>query len=133
MGIIGFSEHRAFFGNYWKNTGNKQKVYVEIRTLSKMACSGSSSSSSLESFDSESDLSSGLEERTIVSLLDWLKFPSPADIARLRKIKTNEPPRGKCKCRGAPMYDPKGVSLSQRVQNGADYCISWPCLLFNVL
>ena len=84
-------------------------------------CSGSSggasaggdckpcSSNDLESFDSESDISSG---RKVTSLLDWLRSPSPADIARLRKIKR----RGNRKCRGALVSDPKGVSPSQRVK-----------------
>lgn len=47
----------------------------------------------------ESDLGSGCEEE-VLSLLDKLKSPTPADIARLRKIKTNDPTRGKRKCRG---------------------------------
>lgn len=62
--------------------------------------------------DSESDLSSG-REREVTSLLGRLKNPSQADIARLRKIKTNDPPRGKRRCRGALVSDPKGVSPTQ--------------------
>ena len=59
-------------------------------------------SSAGASVGSKSDISSG---REVVSLLDRLKSPSPADIARLRKTKTNEPPRGKRKCRGALVSD----------------------------
>ena len=50
------------------------------------------------------------------SLLDRLKNPTPADIARPRKIRKNQPPRGKRTCRGTLGSDPKGVSPSQRVR-----------------
>ena len=67
--------------------------------------------------NSESDFSSSGREREVTSLLDRLKNPSQADIARLRKIKTNDPPpRGKRRCRGALASDPKGVSPAQRVK-----------------
>ena len=70
---------------------------------SSAGASACNSSNVLESFDSESVLSSGQEEKTIVSLFGWLK---------LRKIKTNKPPCGKHKCRGELVSDPKGVCVS---------------------
>ena len=57
------------------------------------------------------------KKRTVVSLLDRLKSPTSADIARPRKTKTNDPPRGRPRpCRGALSSDPKRVSPSQRVK-----------------
>ena len=81
--------------------------------------SAQTSSSALESdvvvyasSESESD-----EEGTeVVSLLDRLKSPTPADISRKRKIKKNAPPKGKRRCRGSLLSDPKGVTPFQRVR-----------------
>ena len=56
------------------------------------------------------------KKRTVVSLLDRLKSPTSADIARRRKTKTNDPPLGKRPCRRALTSDPKGVTPSQRVK-----------------
>ncbi len=50
------------------------------------------------------------------SMLDVLKAPTPADIARKRQIKHNPPPRGKRRCQGSSTSDPKGVTPSQRVK-----------------
>ena len=69
-----------------------------------------SGSSAGASTGSESDISSSHE---VVSLIDRLKSPSPANIARLRKTKTNKSPRGRQKCRGALVSDPKGIFPSQ--------------------
>ena len=86
-----------------------------------MAASSSTSSSALPSSydpcssDSESD-GDICKEKEVVSLLDRLKNPTPADIARPRKIRKNQPPRGKRTCRGTLGSDPKGVSPSQRVR-----------------
>ena len=48
------------------------------------------SSSSSESGDDAQH-----EQREVVSLLDRLKKPAPAAIARSRKTRKNQPPRGK--------------------------------------
>ena len=63
--------------------------------------------SSTESIDNNSACSStyALNQPTIssarvVSLLDKLKRPSPSEITRERRIKSNKPPLGKRKCRG---------------------------------
>ena len=113
MGRLG---HRASLGN---NRKNKQS-HVAVRMLSSSTSSGPSSSysgscSSSNCQDSESDEDT-CEGREVVSLLDQLKSPTPADIARSRKVRTNNPPRGKRPCRGALGSDPKGVSPSQRVK-----------------
>ena len=56
------------------------------------------------------------ETGTVASLLDWLKSATAADIARPRKTKRNDPPRGKRRCKGAVSSDPKGVTPQQRVR-----------------
>lgn len=54
--------------------------------------------------------------KQVVSLLDRLKSPRPADISRTRKVQCNKPPTGKRACRGSLASDPKGVTPSQRVR-----------------
>ena len=82
----------------------------------------STSRSSSMSLDYNSDIESSLdseavtEKAVVVSLMDRLKSPTPADIARPRKIQKNDPPRGQCKCRGSSSSDPKSVTPSQRVR-----------------
>ena len=56
------------------------------------------------------------ETGTVASLLDRLKSATAADIARPRKTKRNDPPRGKRRCKGAVSSDPKGVTPQQRVR-----------------
>ena len=67
--------------------------------------------SDLDSATEESELEQ--EKKTVVSLLDRLKCPTSANIARPRKTKTNDSPRGKPRpCRGALLSDPKGMTPS---------------------
>ena len=68
-------------------------------------------------------------EKKVASLLDRLKCPTPADIARSRKI---QPPRGKRTCRGALGSDPKGVSPNQRVKEFPLTVSHGQLLLFSV-
>ena len=87
----------------------------------------SSSSISYSSTDDTVDLESDKEtddptvptsdsvSPVVTSLLERLRSPTPADISRPRKIKTNHPPTGKRRCRGALTSDPKNVSPRQRV------------------
>lgn len=81
----------------------------------------SSTSDVVESEDSRlSEDSREGPSNSVVTLLDRLKSPSAADIARCRKLKTNKPPLGKRKCRGGLSSDPKGVSPTQRVKEFAE-------------
>ena len=52
----------------------------------------------------------------VISILDRLRAPTQAEISRRRKIKTNPPPKGKRRCKGALVSDPKGISPAQRVK-----------------
>ena len=49
-----------------------------------------------------------------ISLLDRLKSPTPADLARMRQLKQNPPPKGKEK------GDPKNISANERVKTYPD-------------
>ena len=42
--------------------------------------------------ESDGDTSKGREEKEVASLLDRLRSPTPADIARSWKIRSNQPP-----------------------------------------
>ena len=91
----------------------------EIASGSGTSHSASHSSSiSLEySSDSESSQKSEVENgKTVVSLLDRLKSPTPADITRPRRIQKNDPPRGRRRCKGSSSSDSKSVTPSQRVR-----------------
>ena len=71
------------------------------------------SSSNGQDSESDGDTGKGREEKEVASLLDRLRSQTPADIARSRKIRSNQPPdppRGKRTCRGALASDPKGVT-----------------------
>ena len=93
--------------------------------LAEMACRGpptppssslpisSSSSSSLSSEESSGTGSSSSSRPP--SLLERLRDPTPAAIARKRQTKTN-PPVGKRQCRGSSVSDPKNFKPSKRVR-----------------
>jgi len=66
---------------------------------SSMIVTGSSTENIHSSTTSKASASTGNDR--VVSLLDKLKRPTPADIARRRKVKTNPSPvSNKCQCRG---------------------------------
>ena len=73
-----------------------------------------SSSSDVDESSPESEVLK--EKEAVVSLLDRLKAPTPADIARPRKIQKNDPPKGQRRSKGPSSSDPKGITPSQRVR-----------------
>lgn len=56
--------------------------------------------------------------QNVISLLDKLRRPTPAEMARGRRLKTNKQPAtgSKRRCRGTTASDPKKVTPRQRVQ-----------------
>ena len=86
--------------------------------------------------ESDGDTGKGRVEKEVASLLDRLRSPTPTDIARSRKIRSNQPPgppRGKRTCRGALASDPKGSyseATGERVPDRAVYCLSRSGQLF---
>lgn len=92
-----------------------------------MDTSTSSSSINMDSESTESDREtepSTSDTSAVHTLLDKLKSPSPADINRPRRIKTNKPPVGKHSCRGALTSDPKKVTPRQRVREFDNECLT---------
>ena len=88
----------------------------EMATSSSGGCSSSrGSSSSISQEDTCSSGSSSSEQPP--SLLERLKAPTAAAIARKRQTKTNPPPVGKRQCRGNAASDPKTIEPSKRVQD----------------
>lgn len=73
----------------------------------------------MQESESDNETSSTGEGREVVSLLDRLKSTTPANIARFRKVWTNNPPRGKRPYQGVLESDLKGVTPSQRVKEFA--------------
>lgn len=85
-------------------------------SISSGETSSTSHSQSTSSCRSEGDSDSGSSSRQIISLLDRLKSPTSADIARKRKTQANQPPTGKQRCKGPIASDPKKVTPNQRVR-----------------
>ena len=52
----------------------------------------------------------------VVSLLDRLRPPTPADLARKRQLKQNPPPKGVKRGKGKEKGDPKNISPYERVK-----------------
>ena len=99
--------------------------------MAASSCSQCSGSSAGASMGYEPDISS---IHNVVSLLHQLKSPSPADIAWLRKTKTNEPPHGKQKCREYLCLTQRGFfqPRSKKFQVKPFNCFSLSFLLFSV-
>ena len=74
------------------------------------------------SLPSSTDESSSEAPVMAVSLLSRLKSPTPADLARKRKVRTN-PPTGSKKGKGASAADPKNVSAAERVKSYPGECL----------
>ena len=92
-------------------------------TLSSTNTSTSTSFAETETVESDSDVDIPGSEAgpssastPVVSLLDRLRSPTSAEIARKRKTKANPPPKGKRRCKGTLVSDPKGVTPNQRVR-----------------
>ena len=85
--------------------------YDIARGVPEMA---TTSGSTITGSESDSDRCSS---SSVVSLLDRLKCPTAAVIARKRKTKSNPPPVGKRHCKGSVASDPKGVAPTRRVQD----------------
>ena len=75
-----------------------------------------------ENSSTESDDSTATSQ--VVFLLHRLKAPKPSDFARKRKVASNPPRKGKMRCRGRGMNNPKSVSPSQRVKEHPNECLT---------
>ena len=66
--------------------------------------------------ESEAGPSGSDSSSPVVSLLNRLKSPIPAEIARKRKLKTTPPSVGKRQCKGTVATDPKSVEPRKGVR-----------------
>ncbi len=57
---------------------------------------------------------------TVPTLLDKLKSPKVSDLARKRKVRTNKPPIGRKRSKGAVASEPHTVSPSSRLSEYPD-------------
>ena len=53
---------------------------------------------------------------SVISLLDRLRSPTPADLARMRQLKQNSPSKGVKRGKGKEKGDPKNISANERVK-----------------
>ena len=53
---------------------------------------------------------------TVISLLNHLRSPTPADLSRKRYLRQNPPPKGIMTDKGKEKGDPKCISVSERVK-----------------
>ena len=54
---------------------------------------------------------------TVISLLDYLRSPTPADLSRKRHLRQNPPPKGVKTGKGNEKGDPKRISACERVKS----------------
>ena len=104
----------------------KMAASCSSSSLTTSSSSGSYSASAVPEYDSDdetdNDTNNAEQGHGVVSLLDRLKRATPADIARPRLVRKNNPPKGKRLCRGALQSDPKRVTPRQRVKEFATEC-----------
>ena len=74
-------------------------------------------STSMEQTTSESLQS---DSPSVLSLLDRLRSPTLADLARKRQLKQNPPPKGVKRGKGKEKGDPKNISANERVKTYPD-------------
>ena len=56
------------------------------------------------------------ESPSVVSLLDRLRSPTPADLSQMRRLKQNPPPKGVKRGKGKEKGHPKNISANERVK-----------------
>ena len=74
-------------------------------------------STSMEQTTSESLQS---DSPSVISLLDRLRSPTSADLARMRQLKQNPPPKGVKRGKGKEKGDPKNISANECVKTYPD-------------
>lgn len=90
---------------------------------------GSSEVTSVHDSDSDLDDSTSMEPTisesvqsdspSVISLLDRLRSPTSADLARKRRLKQNPPPKGVKRGKGKEKGDPKRMNVSKHTQTNS--------------
>ena len=86
---------------------------LEISSNEKSGTDRDDTKESMDQSTSES-LQSGF--RTVISLLDRLRSPTPADLFRKRYLRQNSPPKGVKTGKGKEKGDSKRISACERVK-----------------
>lgn len=87
------------------------EIEEETRPSSSVTSDGGASSCADTNQVESSSTSSG-----VTSLLSKLRAPLPSDLARKRKIRSNNPPKGAKRGKGAVVADPKSIKPTDRVR-----------------
>ena len=89
---------------------------VEVPCDQEIQDSGSDPDDNFQSTSMEQTTSESLQSDSpsVISLLDRLRSPTPADLARMRLLKQNPPPKGVKMGKGKEKGDPKNISANER-------------------
>ena len=116
---------------------------VEVPSDQEIQDSGSDPDDNFQSTSMEQTTSESLQSDSpsVISLLGRLGSPTPADLARMRQLKQNPPPKGVKRGKGKEKGDPKNISANERVKTYPDegvigtlcYVAIQPCSLDSLI
>ena len=89
----------------------------EALEISSNEESGTDSDDTKESMDQSTSESLQSGSPTVISLLDRLRSPTPADLFRKRHLRQNPPPKGVKMGKGKEKGNPKRISACERVKS----------------
>ena len=95
---------------------------VEDPSDQEIQDSGSDPDDTFQSTSMEQTTSESLQSDSpsVISLLDKLRSPTHADLARMRQLKQNPPPKCVKRGKGKEKGDPKNISANERVKTYPD-------------
>ena len=95
---------------------------VEVPCDQEIQDSGSDPDDNFQPISIEQTTSESLQSDSpsVISLLDRVGTPTPADLSRMRQLKQNPPPKGVKGGKGKGKGDPKNISVNERVKTYPD-------------
>ena len=95
---------------------------VEVPSDQEIQDSGSDPDDNFQSTSMEQTTSESLQSDSpsVISLLDRLRSPIPVDLAKMRQLKQNPPPKGVKRGKGKEKGDPKNILANERVKTCPD-------------
>ena len=95
---------------------------VEVPSDQEIQDSGSDPDDNFQSTRMEQTTSESLQSDfpSVISLLDRLRCPTPADLARMRQLKQNPPPKGVKRGKGKEKGDSENFSANEHVKTYPD-------------
>ena len=88
----------------------------EALEISSNEESGTDRDDTKESMDQSTSESLQSGSPNVISLLDRLRYPTPADLSRKRYLRQNPPPKGVNTGKGKEKGDPKRISACEQVK-----------------